>query len=595
MSREYMIRCPYCFMEFHQEHTIFRASRGFDRSELELGGSGMGGLLGGTPKSSNNNAQNLFQKFDTEDSTAANKKLDVKLIDFWKDRGGSSGYVTVNRNWDYPHLDPQNKDIFNKMVSKNPVGSLVPGEDGFVRDRDGFITHVLDQHTHTAQPATRICPGCHNPLPTADYGKYPVKFISVVGITGAGKTVFLNQLLTRFDDVIHGTGFIKGAHNLDAIGESVAPGFALPAATDDKIMRHPLAVTLLKVDQRGQETDGSMTLVFYDIAGENCVSKNGDQDLLRAKATIGEFIAKCDGLIFLLDPEQIPSFAEGDVRPNNISNVVAVMSNIRTLMNTDLPNWNSIPVAVCLAKSDKLNNKSQIPNSDAMFSWPDRQIKGFHRDQNFQISQSLKTFLEQNAGAVVSPLHSFPRKAFFAVSAITCGVESRFEKYKNQYILDNDNAHKFRKLQHWANGWNERTPEERDHYIHCPIRQQDGTPIQLPKDARITERNARDIITEVRGDTVDGMSEYLTLWDVASEINLVGYPVADPNPRRIGDPLKWILWKLGIIGPYFEPEAAGSKPIFMSQKKWQARLDELDAMNEYNRSVWYGEDQEGQG
>lgn len=588
----YMIKCPYCFAEFPQEHTIFRASKGFDRSELEMDSNDMGGLLAGATKGRSTDPRQMFQKFDAEDSNVSNKKLDEKLVEFWKDRGGSSGYVTVDKSWDYPHIDPRNSN-FNSMISMDPVGTFVPDSDGFVRDNDGFITRVLDKYTHTVKPATRICPSCHNPLPTADYGKYPVKFISVVGITGAGKTVFLNQLLTRFDEVVHGTGFIVGPHNLASIGESVSPGSALPAATDDKIMRHPLAVTLLKTNSFGEEVDGSMTIVFYDIAGENCVNKNGDPDTARAQATIGNFIAHCDGLIFLLDPEQIPAFAGKDVRANNIANVVNVMSTIRQHMNTTIPHWNSIPVAVCLAKSDKLSNSGQIPGNNPIFMRPDQNIQGFDREGNFEISDFLKTFLHNNAFGVVSPLNSFPRKAFFAVSAITCGVESRFEKYRNEYILDDENEMKFQKLRRWAQGWNERNPEERKHYKSCPTCQKDGTEIEIRLQEDITAKNAKSIITDIRADSEEGQPEYLTLWDVASEINLVGYPVSDPAPRRIGDPLKWILWKLGIIGPDFVPEPAGIKPWYVSNRKWQEHEDMLAAKNENDRMKWYGEDKEG--
>ena len=40
----------------------------------------------------------------------------------------------------------------------------------------------------------RVCPYCHNPLPMG-FGKHRVKNISIIGITGAGKTVYISQLL----------------------------------------------------------------------------------------------------------------------------------------------------------------------------------------------------------------------------------------------------------------------------------------------------------------------------------------------------------------------------------------------------------------
>lgn len=582
-SSQYVIRCPYCFGTFPQEHTIFRASKGFSKDELDMDGGGFGGLLGGNDQSEDD-SRRLFRKFDSEDSFGSDKKLDTKLIEFWEERGGLSGYINVNKNWDYPHIDPQSME-FMDMISLQPQGRFVPDPDGFVRDEDGFITRVLDKYSGTLTSMDRLCPHCHNPLPLSDYGKYPVKFISVVGITGSGKTVYLNQLLTRFSDVVNGLGFRVGPHNLNSIGESVYPGSPLPASTDDKMMRHPLAVDLLSTDPHSR-TRG-MTLVFYDIAGENCVNRNGDPDLKRAQNTIGSFISSCDGLIFLLDPEQIPAFAGSNVRANNIDNVVNVMNDIRTNMNPDQPDWDRIPVAVCIAKSDKLRNGHIIPQDNPIFSYPRK--NGFDDQEVKQIDGFLHDFLTNNANSVISPLNAFQRRAYFAVSAITCGVESRFEKYQNQYILDEENERKFHHLRRWVENWNDRTPENRAYFHKCPVRQADGSAIEFPYDQDITEWNARDIVADIKADSEFGDSIHLSLWDVAADVDLIGYPVADPAPRRIGDPLKWILWKLRLVGPYYPYADPGKKPILWSAKKWDKYCDDFYADQRRKELEYYGD------
>ena len=81
------------------------------------------------------------------------------------------------------------------------------GADGLVRDQDGFAIRVYDRYSDRATPVTRLCPHCHNPLPLPNYGKYPTIFISVVGITTCGKTVYLNQLLTRLAMAMQNTGY----------------------------------------------------------------------------------------------------------------------------------------------------------------------------------------------------------------------------------------------------------------------------------------------------------------------------------------------------------------------------------------------------
>ena len=583
-NRGYMITCPYCFHEFEQEHTIFRAHTAFDRTELEMGDSSdLGGLLGKSSKhSSSSDPRERFLRFDRE----GGKKVDTKLINFWRERGGSSGYVEADKTWDHPHINPQSPEFFD-MICREPRGADIPGDDGFVRDSDNFILRVLDRYSDSPVSMERLCPSCHNPMPLADYGKYPTMFISVVGITGAGKTVFLNQLLTKFaGELGGGRKYAITTSNLNAIGESINPGSPLPAATDDKIMRRPLAATL-RISERG--TDEYLTLVFYDIAGENCVNEKGDKDVARAKSTIGNFIAFCDGLIFLLDPEQIPAFANGAVKPNNIASVVSVLSDIRQNMNTELSEWNDIPVAICLAKSDKLDNSPHIPASSAIFSHTNTSVVGFDREEHKSINDFLRDFLEDNAHDVVAPLNTFQRSAYFAVSAITCGVESRFEKYQNEYILDEDNEHKFQMLRDWTIGWNKRTKANREFYVECPVVTQEGDPIRIPLDKNITADNSKDIVTEICAYSEQGRPIYLTLWDVASAINLVGYPISSPNPRRVGEPLKWLLWKMEKVGPYYAPDIPPKKGPFMSVKKYDAMLDAFYAEQMRRKKIFYGD------
>ncbi len=51
------------------------------------------------------------------------------------------------------------------------------------------------------------CPKCEGKLPSA-YGKYPVKFLSVIGASGSGKTVYLSNLL-KFSDKAENNPLLK--------------------------------------------------------------------------------------------------------------------------------------------------------------------------------------------------------------------------------------------------------------------------------------------------------------------------------------------------------------------------------------------------
>lgn len=583
----YEITCPYCFHKFSHEKVIFRANTKISAKDSILGS--MEDILG-TGKSGSSDADKYFRPFDSADSTAADKKLDQELISFWQNRGGPSAYP---KGWEYPHIDPSNPAAFRAMTRRNcTVANMVIGEDGLVRDADGFVKRVVDTKSDPTVAMTRLCPSCHNPMPLQEYGKYPVIFISVVGVTGAGKTVFLNQLLTTFSDAVEHTGFRPAANNLDDIGEAIQPAKPLPESTDAKLVRPPLAALLMRKNPRPGEPKG-ITLVFYDIAGENCVNSRGEPDAMRAKSTIGNYIAYSDGLIFLIDPEQLPCFAAGkQARPSDISQVVSVMNQIRSDINLDQPQWNDIPVAVTIAKSDKLRNCAHVPIDSPLFMYPDEKHEGYHREENMGINKFLTDLLASRANATVAPLNAFRLRSYFAVSAITCGVESRFTKYRNQYILDPENENKFQDLRRWVQDWNVRTPEDRQYYRKCPVTKEDGSAIEFDFATTITKDIAEQIITEIRADSVDCPSINLNLWDVCQDINLVGYPNAEPSPRRVEDPLKWIMWQRGLIGPFFQEMPMPTKPWYMSKRRHEEMVEEVRQANIRDKKTFFGRPQD---
>lgn len=580
---DYQIICPYCFHKFSHDKAVFRANTKISARDAFI--NSVDDILG-TGKKKAPDVDQYFMPFDSADSTSSEKRLDHKLISFWQNRGGPSAYP---KGWEYPHIDPSDPTSFRAMTRRNcSVANMVIGEDGLVRDMDGFVKRVVDVKSDPTVAMTRLCPSCHNPMPLQEYGKYPVIFISVVGVTGAGKTVFLNQLLTTFSDAVEHTGFRPAANNLDEIGEAIRPATPLPESTDAKLVRPPLAALLMRKNPRPGEAKG-VTVVFYDIAGENCVNSRGEPDAMRAKSTIGNFIAYSDGLIFLIDPEQLPPFATGrQARPSDIAQVVSVMNQIRSDINLDKPQWNDIPVAVTIAKSDKLRNCADIPVDSPLFRYPDEHKEGYHREENLTIDKFLSNLLAARANATVAPLNAFRLRNYFAISAITCGVESRFIKYRNEYILDSENENKFQDLRRWLQDWNVRTPEDRQYYRKCPVRMEDGSPIEFDYSVTITKDMCEHIVTEIRADSVDCPSINLTLWDVFQEINLIGYPMAEPSPRRVEDPLKWIMWQLRLIGPYFARMPVPKKGTFMSKKRYAEIVEEVRMANFRDEKTFYG-------
>lgn len=588
----YKFKCPFCFFDCTDDTVVFRANTGFSADHFESQPSG-GGLFTtsttSTPSSGNSEAEELFRFYDRESDNRMNKKLDTKLIDFWGKRGGSVGYEFADKKWNYPHIEPGTPDFF-KMISLEPKGPFKPNpEDGFVRDEDGFIDRVLDKLSDPSQRMDRLCPSCHNPLPINKYGKFPIIFISVVGITSSGKSVYLIQLLNNFVSSMQNNGYRIGESNIGTIGEEVRKGRPLPKATDDKVMRRPLAINMLKDTGNHMSTKEGITLVFYDVAGENCVDSVDEFGAIRDDSAIANFIGNCDGMMFLIDPQQIPIYAPAGIEADedNIKRIRDVVNKVLTIRNI-YSQSHSIPVAVALTKSDTLTDVIHDPNN-LIFQQSDPSARfGFNREEFFKIHSSLKSEFLNKAHSVEDDLTSFPLRAYFAVSAITCGVEQRFEMYQNQYSLNELDERKLKSLRRWIVGWNSRDAVSRGYYESCPIRQQNGEPITVPIDRNIDrDLYLNDVVTEIKASNVRDPSApeiYLTMGQVLGDINLVSYPVGNPNPRRLAEPVQWILWQLSpdISNPfarhYLEPSPrfpeTPKKGFLMSEKRYQALLDE---------------------
>ena len=115
----------------------------------------------------------------------------------------------------------------------------------------------------------------------------------------------------------------------------------MPMGTNKTQFKPPI---FLDIEKNNKLT----TFVLYDIAGENCV----DAEKIDI---IGPFIRNADGIIMLLDPEQISSFDLSE-RTNN-GNITALKPNavINAMKSAFLHNTNQksqIPIAVTFSKSD---------------------------------------------------------------------------------------------------------------------------------------------------------------------------------------------------------------------------------------------------
>lgn len=379
-----MIRCPYCFAEFSHTQVCFKALTTKPEPLKRDGGfvSGMGAYE---------------QEIEKAIADRFAESVDREFDNFWKQ------YPDSEPRWkykNYPVITPENYE-------------MMKNGDGYRTDKSGFTNKVIDYFGNTSD--IRICPHCHNQLPNG-YGKYPTQMIALLGITQSGKTVYLSQLMSSMGDKMSKIGMaaFKGDGVEEFIRENpVKEGTPLPMGTVPEHLSAPLFYDIKNKNQ-------TYTLVFYDIAGENCI----DPERLDK---YGAFVRNSDGIILLLAPEQFKKLS-GNYEQEIVEPEAVVGAMRRAFIDADNESGRSgKPVAVVLSKGDVLVNRHIKPFSSNIYqdiSYAGK--KGFNEGAFERMDKELRAMLagiDQGKTVLESMEACFERYGFFTVTVLDKGVE----------------------------------------------------------------------------------------------------------------------------------------------------------------------------
>ena len=395
------IICPYCFEKFNHDDVLFRAETCFNEDDVledyEID------MMDGPDKEKTRYENDLKREF------LIGEREEYK--NYWARYGGtteqtrrrtSSGSMTqFVENYKKPIISPKNRRV---VKFDNADGS------GVSYDRDDFLSSVTD--VFGGHTSSRVCPHCFNPLPR-NYGKYPVKFISVIGITGAGKTVYLSSLLDNMYEYADKVG-MNPIHN-DSVNffieqNKIQKDVVLPQGTLPERMSQPLCYHLHYFHQ-GKGVSETSTFVIYDIAGENCVDD-------RSVENFGQFILHSDGIIILQDPKQFQRiYGEAHTMANS---VLRTINNL--FVGTD---YCSIPIALCISKCDRLIDDGMFDGQLVeMLNEPVKSaenFKGFCAVDYNKISKAIDEFYRRQDNPTRTALRtSFDCFNYFAVSSLNC-------------------------------------------------------------------------------------------------------------------------------------------------------------------------------
>lgn len=397
------IKCPYCFRSFSHNQVLFRSATAFNEVDLDPDGLGRSredieidfGI-------DDDKKKELISKFNLREKFLI--RDDEKYTEFWNDFGSTSEVNSgVNESiLDYkrPILDPNDS-------------MLVP--NGAQPDGDGFVSKVED--CFGKESFDRVCPHCHNPLPP-NYGKFDIKFLSVIGIQSAGKTVFLSKLIENIGDYAAKLGMAalpaSNSSRKFVKDNKVAEGHPLPGATPERYMSQPLFYNLTYTLNGKRE---NRMFVIYDIAGENCVNAAKIQNFAK-------FVSNSDGLLVLLDPEQFRCL--GGKAQGLADGVLATLRSVFT--TADLV---KIPLALCISKSDIMKPLNMLPE----ICFDDVRTvnkKLFCAEDYNKISNKLCEIYEGSEPAITVALEqNYMNFNYFAFSTLNCDVvrDERGVKY----------------------------------------------------------------------------------------------------------------------------------------------------------------------
>lgn len=422
--KTYTITCPYCFHKMQDDEVLFRSEL-VNHGENNIIPDDYDDIEDYKARYSGPDKEETLRRYKNWDFFVPRE--DAVYEEFWKKFNGTTednpadNYFKV-KAYHRKVLDPM-KAEHQQYIRRQPDGT------GFIRDEHGMVSQI--ELWNGERCNRRVCRNCHNPLPD-NYGKHPVKFATIIGITGAGKTVYLSQLLKKMSTYAVKVGLSAIVKNPGirqfVDNNEVEAGKSLPSSTPATRLQQPLTYEMVKAQGNERITE---TFVLYDVAGE--VFK--DSNLVYRFAP---FIEHADAAIVLIDPMQFSVISEIDRAATQLDDPTTVLQTIHNIVSRgDINEKCNIPFAICLSKADTKEVQSALP--DNMRSVLLQDIVGIKDSRgNFDtifnvkdymgIAGDLGTFIQNHEPVLAQMLRTnYSSYAYFAFTALGCDVMEKME------------------------------------------------------------------------------------------------------------------------------------------------------------------------
>lgn len=420
---DYQIICPYCFEEMQDDEVLFR-SEVVNQGEPDILPDDYDDLDDFQARYRGNDKEEILVKY--QDWMFFEEAEDQKYEAFWSKFNGTTEYNPAD---DLLGVKAYRRRVIDPMDSGHQRYLKKQNDDSFfISDGNGMVTQI--ELVSGDKCHRRVCRHCHNPLPD-NYGKNTVKFATVIGITGAGKTVYLSQLLRKIKTYSAKVGLnaiVTAPSTANFVANNrVADLEALPGSTPATRFQQPLFYEMVRdAKEHGRITE---TFVLYDVAGE--VFK--ESTLINKFAP---FIEHADGVIVLIDPYQFEAISGASKGGKVLDDPTTVLNVIHNIVSHGVSNVKcTIPFAVCMSKADDI--AVQMVFSDALKSMLLNDVNGvlmpnsrlcatvFNAKEYSPIADELSDFLlaHEDTRVLAQQMETnYSSYAYFALTALGCDV-----------------------------------------------------------------------------------------------------------------------------------------------------------------------------
>lgn len=494
------ITCPYCFRKMADTQVLFRSEK-VNQGECDILPDDYDDIEDFIARYTGVDKESILSAY--QDWTFFAETEDPVYESFWANFNGTTEYNPADENL---HVKAYRRKVIDPSIPTHQKYLKPQSQNGyFILDDQGMVAQIELLTGETCN--RRVCPHCHNPLPD-NYGKNTVKFATVIGITGAGKTVYLSQLLKRMKTYAVKVGLSAIVSNTSARtfleNNTIDAALPLPGSTPDASLQQPLFYEMIRdAKEHGRVTE---TFVLYDVAGE----------VFKASALVTKFapfVEHADGVIVLIDPMQFEVVGEVMKEGVTLDDPSTVLDAVHGVISHGNTNEKcTIPFAVCISKADTRSVQRVLSEDlrnmllDDVHGIKDPQKSGFNlplfnATEYNPVLNELYKFIQTNELVLAQQMETnYAAYAYFAFTALGCDV-GNFKKLRD------------------------------DEYEK--IRKQYDTKDMPPRYLRLDDETFPDEKFER---------------NMKGELSIYKCPIGPVLPKRVEEPLLWLFHKLGYIG-----------------------------------------------